>query len=70
MAYTLDGQKWLWVGSQNRWREFRGAHHGAQIVRRPIDIPFPAKKVRVFPIRCESEYGVVPRCAMRVEVFI
>ena len=69
VQYTVDDENWTWVGSQNRWKEFKGRHHGAGVLRQPVNIPFQATKVRFYPIKCEAQYGVTPACAMRFEVY-
>ncbi|TNV75524.1 hypothetical protein FGO68_gene12428 [Halteria grandinella] len=69
IAYTLNGQDWLWIGHRNRWREFKGMHHAASVVRTQIDQPFKARKVRFFPTKCETLQQEVPICTMRFEVY-
>ena len=70
VQYTYDGLVWHWLGHRNKGTEFKGAHRGSSVVRTPVDIPFKARKVRVYPTRCIAEDGVVPTCAMRFEVFM
>ena len=45
----------MWLGQRNRGTEYKALHRGGTVIRTPVDIPFKARKVRIYPTRYEAE---------------